>query len=97
MGKKPLRKFEVFWTKEAENQLNDLRISSRSDFKSVLKKIVKLVEAMEQNPFQGIRKPEPLKDYYPKSWSRRINKKDRLIYRVEKDTIYIISIIGHYE
>ncbi|MEC4047822.1 type II toxin-antitoxin system YoeB family toxin [Flavobacterium sp. SUN046] len=44
-------------------------------------------------------KPEALKwDLYG-YWSRRINHKDRLIYKVENDivTVYVVSAMGHYE
>ncbi|WP_323670358.1 Txe/YoeB family addiction module toxin [Psychroflexus montanilacus] len=44
-------------------------------------------------------KPEQLKHNLSGYWSRRINKKDRLIYQVVEDivTVYIISAIGHYD
>ena len=51
---------------------------------------------MLKNPFKGIGKPEPLKHDYPACWSRRINRKDRIIYRIERKSIIIISILGHY-
>lgn len=34
-----------------------------------------------------------------KNWSRQINKKDRLIYKVDEGvvTVYIVSALGHYD
>jgi len=62
----------------------------------VLKKIVKLTQAIVENPFEGIGKPEPLKYQLTGKWSRRINKENRLIYAVENQTLYIYSLKGHY-
>lgn len=48
--------------------------------KSIAKKIVQLLKDIKQNPFDGIGKPEPLKHQLSSYWSRRINKKHRLVY-----------------
>jgi toxin YoeB len=29
-------------------------------------------------------------------WSRRINQKDRMIYRVEEEIVTVIIVMGHY-
>ena len=52
--------------------------------KSIAEKINKLIESIKQNPFAGIGKPEPLKKKHDNWWSRRITKKDRLVYSVEE-------------
>ena len=64
--------------------------------KSVAKKIVQLIEAIRQNPFKGIGKPEPLKHQLSGYWSRRINKEHRLVYSVSENTVFILSAQGHY-
>lgn len=64
--------------------------------KSVAKKIVQLIEAIKQNPFKGIGKPEPLKHQLSGYWSRRINKEHRLVYSVSENTVFILSAQGHY-
>ena len=48
--------------------------------------------------YEGIGSPEPLKYELSGYWSRQINKKDRLIYKVKEETItiYIVSATGHY-
>jgi len=50
------------------------------------------------NPFEGIGNPKALKHEFTGYWSRRINQKDRLIYKVEENivTVFIISALGHY-
>lgn len=65
--------------------------------RKVIKKINDLLKDIERNGHEGMGKPEPLKHELSGYWSRRITNKDRLIYRFDEDTIYIIGCKGHYE
>lgn len=56
-----------------------------------LKKINQLIRDIERNGNAGIGKPEPLIGDFTGFWSRRINSKDRLIYRLDENNIYIIA------
>lgn len=47
-----------------------------------LKKIKDLLKSIQQTPFKGIGKPEPLKHQLKGYWSRRITQEHRLVYRV---------------
>jgi toxin YoeB len=88
--------FVFEWTDEAFQQLDSFKKSkSEADIK-FLHKLASLLESMQINPFKGIGKPEPLKHDFPSCWSRRITRKDRIIYKVERKSIIIISILGHY-
>ena len=64
--------------------------------KKTLKKINALLKEIQRNPFEGIGKPEPLKNDKSGLWSRRINDKDRLVYSVNEETIFIYQCKGHY-
>ncbi len=64
--------------------------------KKTLKRINKLIDSTMKNPFEGIGKPEPLKENLSGYWSRRINEVDRLVYKVGNDYIIIISCRYHY-
>jgi toxin YoeB len=65
--------------------------------KAILNKIDKLTDAILENPFTGIGKPEALKfDLAPK-WSRRITLEHRYVYLVADDTLFVYSLKGHYE
>lgn len=44
------------------------------------KKINSLIKAIQQDPFKGIGKPEPLRFGLSGYWSRRINMEHRLVY-----------------
>jgi toxin YoeB len=65
--------------------------------KNVLKKINALIKDIERSPLDGIGKPEPLKHSLSGWWSRRIDEKHRLIYRVEKTNLEIAQCREHYE
>jgi toxin YoeB len=62
-----------------------------------LKKIHRMLEDIDRSPFDGVGKPEPLKFELSGYWSRRINEADRLIYKVEKETIIVIACKSHYQ
>ena len=70
----------------------------KSGDKASIKKIEKILVELSETPFTGIGNPEPLKYELSGFWSRRINQKDRLIYKVEKNTVtvFVISAMGHY-
>ena len=63
---------------------------------SVLKKINSLIKEIIRTPFTGTGKPEPLRGSLSGFWSRRINKKDRLVYKVEHNLLIIASCKSHY-
>jgi len=51
--------------------------------KEITNKILELIESIRRTPFEGIGKPEPLKNEFKGCWSRRINREHRLVYIVE--------------
>lgn len=70
----------------------------KSGNQASIKKIAKILEELTENPFEGVGKPEELKYKFSGFWSREINKKDRIVYRVEEEivTVIVISAMGHY-
>ena len=65
--------------------------------KKTLKKINELIQDIARNNYTGIGKPEPLKENLSGWWSRRINDKDRLVYKVDGEACIILQCKGHYE
>lgn len=59
-------------------------------------KVFELISDIQNNPFHGIGKPEPLKNSLAGLWSRRINDEHRLVYKVTDEVIVIYSCYGHY-
>ena len=76
----------------------ELQVHYRSGNKSVIRNIEQIFLELSTNPYEGTGNPEALKYELSGYWSRRINKKDRIIYRVYEDkvVVLIISAIGHY-
>lgn len=64
--------------------------------KKTYNKIIDLIEAIQEKPFEGIGKPEALKYQLKGFWSRRINKEHRLVYQVTDKEIIVISCKFHY-
>jgi toxin YoeB len=59
-------------------------------------RIKALIKDIKARPFKGIGKPEPLKHQMQGYWSRRINKTDRLVYKVTDEAVIVISCRHHY-
>ena len=61
-----------------------------------LKRINDLIRDTMRTPFEGIGKPERLKEDLSGYWSRRIDREHRLVYEVKKEELVIISCRYHY-
>lgn len=68
----------------------------QSQDKKTLKRINQLLQDIERNGYNGIRKPEPLKNDFSGYWSRRIDDVNRLVYKIVDDVIEIYQCKGHY-
>ena len=70
----------------------------RKKDKNLHKALCRLLIAMPRdNPGTGTGKPEPLKHKLSGLWSRRISRKDRVIYSYDSKYVYIFAIGGHYD
>ena len=65
--------------------------------KKTLKRINTLIKDMQRSAFDGIGKPEPLKENLSGFWSRRIDEVHRIVYQEKDGTIIIASCRGHYQ
>lgn len=65
--------------------------------KKTFKRINALINDIKRNPFDGIGKPEPLKENLSGYWSRRIDDKNRVVYYEQDNIIYILACRGHYD
>lgn len=86
--------YSIKLTPQAKRELDDW---VRVDLKTARRIRVLLMDIAE-HPFTGMGKPEPLKNVLQGLWSRRINKADRIVYRIDGKivTVYILSMRGHY-
>lgn len=88
-------KYIIRVEKSAQKDLQKILISGN---KSDISKIETIFKELEENPYEGIGFPEQLKYELKGYWSRRINKKDRLVYKILENEILVIviSALGHY-
>jgi toxin YoeB len=67
---------------------------------ATLRRINALIGECRRSPFRGTGKPEPLKGDLQGWWSRRINREDRLVYRVrgkgDEQSLEIAQCRFHY-
>lgn len=68
----------------------------KTEDRKTLKKINTLLDDISRNKNQGLGKPEALTGNLADFWSRRINDRDRLIYRIDEKNIYILACRYHY-
>ncbi|MBU3006083.1 Txe/YoeB family addiction module toxin [Paraglaciecola arctica] len=80
------------WTDEAWNSY----VYWQTQDKKILKRINKLISDVKRSEFDGIGKPEPLKENLSGFWSRRIDDTNRLVYAADDTAITIISCRYHY-
>lgn len=64
--------------------------------KKMIAKVNELIKQCRRTPFEGIGKPEALKNDLSGWWSRRITQEHRLVYRVENDMLYVAQCRKHY-
>lgn len=64
--------------------------------KKTLKRINTLLKDICRSPFEGIGKPEPLKENLSGFWSRRIDDANRIVYRINGEQIEVYQCKSHY-
>lgn len=79
----------------SDNAWNDYLYWQQQD-KKTLKRINTLIKDCRRTPFEGIGKPERLKENLSGYWSRRISDEHRLVYKATQDTLTIVALRYHY-
>jgi len=82
----------------SESAMKHLAKWKKSGQVAAIKKIERIFKELSKTPFTGIGSPEPLQYEFSGLWSRKIDKKNRIIYQVQENivTVFIISAKGHY-
>lgn len=78
--------------------LSDIKKHKKSGDRVALKKINQLLIELMEHSRTGIGKPERLKHELEGLYSRKINKKHRLVYKIEEEviTVLVLSAYAHY-
>jgi toxin YoeB len=90
-ARKPLQLFKT------PNADADLQYWRNSGNQRILERIEVLIRSALETPESGIGKPERLKFEGGSTFSRRINKQHRLVYRVDGDRLIILAARFHYD
>lgn len=64
--------------------------------KKTLKRINLILKDIDRNGYEGLGKPEPLSGNLVGYWSRRIDGKNRIVYKIENNQIIIAQCGSHY-
>ena len=64
--------------------------------KKTLKRINLILKDIDRNGYEGLGKPEPLSGNLAGYWSRRIDDKNRIVYKIENNQIIIAQCGSHY-
>ena len=65
--------------------------------KKTLRQIKKLLKDIDRNRYKGLGHPEPLTGDLSGYWSRHIDEKNRLVYKIENEIVKIIQCGSHYK
>ena len=85
-------KYTLEFTKLA---LSDIEKHKKSGDRKILMKLNKLLLELMKHPRKGIGKPEKLKQNLEGLYSRRINKKHRLVYKIKDEVVIVVVLSAH--
>ena len=89
-----MTKYSIIVTKTAQLHFRLLKTKHQD----MLEKVKLLVDGILLEPRKGIGKPERLRHYVNREvWSRRIDRKNRIVYEIRINEIIILSVFGHYD
>lgn len=86
--------YTIRFNSEAEKDL--VLLQKRAP--SALPKLAKLLDELKEHPRTGTGQCEQLRHYKEETWSRRITREHRLVYRIYDDIVevLVVSAFGHY-
>ena len=86
--------YRIVFTEDAQQDLQKLQKKAPQ----AIKKLKSLLVELQEHPRTGTGQVEQLKYYKEETWSRRINKEHRLVYRIHDDIVevLVLSTYGHY-
>jgi toxin YoeB len=85
--------------KLTNDAIEDIEYLKKTGDKAALKKLAVLLAELTEHPRTGKGQPEELKHNFSGCWSRRINNKHRIVYKIEEKqvTVIILYARGHYK
>ena len=83
------------WTRNSWKEYQWYIDNDKASARKVNRLIKEMLRSGRADEDEGM--PEPLRGDLSGYWSRRIGKKDRLVYRIEEDRLTIYQCGGHYD
>jgi toxin YoeB len=77
-------------------KLGTTMCTGQTQDRKTLRRINSILKDIDRHPFEGIGKPELLKEGKRGYWSRRIDEGNRIVYKVENKQLIIVQCGGHY-
>ncbi|MFI3287292.1 MAG: Txe/YoeB family addiction module toxin [Rikenellaceae bacterium] len=76
----------------------DIKEHLKSGNKKLVLKVAQFLDELSKHPRSGTGKPEQLKGNTEEIWSRRIDSKHRLLYKIYNEELIVVAIsaYGHY-
>ena len=84
---------KILWDERAWEEYLEWQVCD----KKTLKRLNMLIKDIQRNCYEGVGKPEPLKNDLSGWWSRRIDERNRIVYKEKDGTVIIASCKGHYD
>jgi toxin YoeB len=87
--------YEIYFTQTAEKHLREWY---KSGNEAVINKLSRYVDELKEHPTTGTGQIEKLRGHENR-WSRRLTKKDRLVYDVIENQVIVevVTAKGHYD
>ena len=87
--------YKIILSKTAIKHISELERSGSPAYK----KLGVIIEELKEHPRTGVGKPEQLKYQEAETWSRKIDKKNRITYSIQEEivTVEVLSALGHYD
>ena len=87
--------YQIVFSKDAQRDL----VLLQEKAPNVLKKLRLLLLELQEHPRTGTGQVEQLRHYQEETWSRRLSKEHRLVYRIYDDIVevLVLSTYGHYD
>ncbi len=83
---------KLLWDERAWKDYLEWQVKNRK----ILKRINSIIRDIQRDPYNGIGKPELLSENLSGWWSRRIDDANRIVYKIQDDSIIIAQCKGHY-
>ncbi len=83
---------KLLWDERAWKDYLEWQLKNRK----ILKRINSIIRDIQRDPYNGIGKPELLSENLSGWWSRRIDDANRIVYKIQDDSIIIAQCKGHY-